>query len=42
MEIKKVFVVGGGVMGRQIALNSAIYGYQVKIYDKIPTVCDKV
>ncbi len=42
MEIKKVFVIGGGVMGRQIALNSAIYGYQVKIYDKIPTVCDKV
>ena len=36
MEIKKVCVVGGGTMGRQIALNSAIYGYETicKCFDK--------
>ncbi len=33
MTIRKVAVVGGGVMGRQIALNAAIYGYQVKLTD---------
>lgn len=42
MKIKNVFVIGGGLMGRQIALNSAIHGYPVKVYDKIPAVCDKV
>ena len=42
MEIKHVFVAGGGQMGRQIALNSAIYGYSVKVYDKMPAVCDAV
>ena len=36
MEIKKVCVVGGGTMGRQIALNSAIYGYETicKCFDE--------
>lgn len=42
MEIKKVCVVGGGRMGRQIALNSAIHGYQVAVYDTIPEVCASV
>lgn len=42
MEIKNVFVVGGGRMGRQIALNAAISGYNVTCYDKIPEVCDSV
>lgn len=42
MEIKKVCIIGGGLMGRQIGLCAAIYGYEVKVYDKIPTVCEKV
>lgn len=42
MEIKNVCVIGGGRMGRQIALNAAIYGYQVTVYDKIPDVCTGV
>ena len=29
MEIKNVAVIGGGLMGRQIALNTAIYPYEV-------------
>jgi len=41
-EIKKVCVIGGGLMGRQIALNSAIYGYQVALTDSIPEVCTDV
>lgn len=32
-EIKKVCVVGGGQMGRQIALNAAIHGFNVSITD---------
>ena len=42
MEIKKVCIVGGGLMGRQIGLCAAINGYEVKVYDKIPAVCEKV
>lgn len=33
MQIKKVCVIGGGLMGRQIALNTAIYPYEVTIFD---------
>jgi len=33
MEIKKVCVAGGGLMGRQIALNTAIYDYQVRLFE---------
>ena len=33
MEIKKVAVIGGGLMGRQIGLNTAIYNYEVYLYD---------
>lgn len=38
MTIKNVCIIGGGLMGRQIALNSAIYGYKAKVYDKFPAV----
>jgi len=38
MEIKKVCVIGGGLMGRQIALNTAIYPYEVRLYDAKPEV----
>ena len=31
MEIKTVCIVGGGMMGRQIALNTAKYGYEVRV-----------
>ncbi len=41
-DLKKVCVVGGGLMGRQIALNTAIYGYEVSLYDSVPEVMDKV
>jgi len=33
MEISKVAVIGGGLMGRQIALNTAIYSYEVYLVD---------
>jgi len=42
MEIKKVCVIGGGTMGRQIALNSAIYGYNTVVTDAIEDVCKNV
>ena len=34
--MKKCTVVGGGAMGRQIALNTAIYGYEVSVCEKFP------
>ena len=37
-EIKKVCVIGGGTMGLQISLVSAIHGYQVAVYDVSPDV----
>lgn len=42
MEIKKVCVVGGGLMGRQIALNTAIYPYEVNLVDSNPQVLENV
>lgn len=42
MEIKKVCVIGGGLMGRQIALNTAIYPYQVTIFDANSAVLEDV
>lgn len=39
MDIKVVSVVGGGMMGRQIGLNTAKYGYEVYITDSNPDVC---
>jgi len=38
MEIRNVAVIGGGLMGRQIALNAAIYGYNVKLTDNFAPV----
>ena len=32
MEIKKVTVIGGGVLGSQIAYQTAYSGYDVTIY----------
>ena len=42
MNIKKVCVIGGGLMGRQIALNTAIYPFDVTIYDANPAVLEDV
>ena len=42
MEIRKVAVVGGGTMGRQIALNAAISGYETKVTDTVPAVRESV
>ena len=33
MDIKKVCVIGGGLMGRQIAMNTAIYPFKVTVFD---------
>lgn len=38
MEIKKICVIGGGLMGRQIALCASIYGYDATVYDLKPEV----
>ena len=35
-EMKKCAVVGGGAMGRQIALNTAIHGYEVIVCESFP------
>ncbi|HFH9921448.1 TPA: 3-hydroxyacyl-CoA dehydrogenase family protein [Streptococcus suis] len=40
-EIKRVAVIGSGLMGRQIALNSALYGYTVFLNDKNEEVLEK-
>ena len=42
MTIKKVAVIGGGLMGRQIALNTAIYPFEIYLTDKNPEVLQKV
>ena len=42
MEIKKICVIGGGRMGRQIAMNASIYGFDATVYDIAPAVCDDV
>lgn len=41
-DIKKVCVAGAGQMGRQIALNCAIYGYDTYLTDTFHEVLDKV
>lgn len=41
-SVKKVCVAGGGQMGRQIALNAAIHGFNVYLTDSVPTVIDAV
>ena len=42
MTIKNVCVIGGGLMGRQIALNSAIYPYNVTVTDTNGAVLEAV
>lgn len=42
MQIKKVCVIGGGLMGRQIALNTAIYPYEVTVFDANAAVLEDV
>lgn len=39
MQIKTVCIVGGGMMGRQIALNNAKYGFETYITDVNADVC---
>ena len=34
--MKKCTVIGGGAMGRQIALNTAIHGYDVVVCESFP------
>lgn len=41
-EIKKVAVIGGGLMGRQIALNAAVNGFDTCLNDSFPAVLEKV
>ena len=42
MEIKKICVVGGGLMGRQIGLCAAIRGFDATVYDLKPEVLEAV
>lgn len=42
MQIKKVCVIGGGLMGRQIALHTSIYPYEVTLFDANPAVLEDV
>lgn len=42
MEIKNICVVGGGRMGRQIAMGAAINGFGATVYDLMPAVCEDV
>ena len=42
MEIKSICVIGGGLMGRQIALNTAIHGIKATVYDLNEAVCTAV
>jgi len=41
-KIEKICVVGGGLMGRQIALCAAIYGFEATVYDLKPEVVEAV
>ena len=42
MSIKKVVIVGAGTMGRQIALNAAISGFDTIVNDTFPNVLESV
>lgn len=42
MDIQKITVIGGGLMGRQIALSASIYGVEATVYDLNGSVCDAV
>lgn len=41
MDIKKVTVIGSGLMGNQIAMQTAIHGYEVVCYDINPEMVSK-
>ena len=41
MDIKKVAVIGSGLMGNQIAMQTAIHGYEVVCYDINPEMVSK-
>lgn len=41
-DVKRVCVLGGGLMGRQIALNTAIHGYKVTLNDSSAVAVEKV
>ena len=41
MEIKKVAVIGSGILGTQIAVQSAHFGYGVSVYDSDPASFEK-
>ncbi len=42
MKINNITVIGGGIMGRQIALNAAIHGFGAAVYDVAKPVLDAV
>ena len=42
MEIKKIAVIGGGLMGRQIALCASIHSFDATVYDLKPEVLEAV
>lgn len=42
MNINSIGVIGGGTMGRQIALNTAIYGIEARVYCRREAVRDEV
>lgn len=40
--MKKCTVIGGGAMGRQIALNTAIHGYEVAVCESFPAALESL
>ncbi|NTW01099.1 MAG: 3-hydroxyacyl-CoA dehydrogenase [Oscillochloris sp.] len=40
LQIQRILVLGAGTMGQEIALQCAMYGYQVALYDTAPTILD--
>ncbi|MBE6957390.1 MAG: 3-hydroxyacyl-CoA dehydrogenase family protein [Ruminococcaceae bacterium] len=40
--MKKCAVIGGGAMGRQIALNTAIHGYEVAVCESFPAALESL
>ena len=41
-DTKKCAVIGGGAMGRQIGLNSAIHGYETVVCETVPAVLENL
>lgn len=40
-DIRKVCVIGAGLMGKQIALNTALHDFNVALYDSFPNALEK-